>query len=998
LLFIGALFTRAERLPIKSYTTTDGLESSYIQHIFQDSHGFMWFATRNGLSRYDGHQFTTYNTEHGLPHSTINWVLESRSGVYWVATNGGGVCRFNPDGDGSARRQSQSLFTVYPLGDQLETNRVNVLCEDRNGRIWAGTDGGVFRLETTNEGDQFQRIKLGSKTYQEDDAGVSALIEDRRGVIWVAANSILHRLLPDGKIEHYTPQQGLLTGGIWTLLEDREGRLWAGAVQGLYELAPEPGPHRSILVRRYTTGDGLPHNIVLAITQTADDHLWIGTADGLVEFDGQRMHKITRAQGLSEKGVARITEDRDGNLWMSTYGSGVLRLIRNGFTSYGEADSPGFTQIYSIFEGDDGLFTVNESGHISQLSQEQITSAQLPAPQKPNDFWMAQRAFRDHAGEWWAVAPDKLYRFPKASSIKELATMRPKAVYTKRDGLPDENVHRFYEDSRGDLWFGVPVNARNRLLRWERATNRFHRYTEADGLPAFNAPFAFCEDRAGNLWIGFYDGGVARFRDGRFVLFTAADGWPAGVITNLFLDQEGRLWISSNQSGVCRIDDPEADHPNLIKYSAANGLASNDARCITEDQWGRMYIGTVRGVDRLDLQSGHIKHYTEADGLAAEFVICARRDRRGWLWFGTMKGLSRLIPESDRPASPPPVLITALRVAGTSYQVSELGQSEASGLVFDPHQNQLQIDFTGLTFALGEHLRFRYRLEGAESAWNPITRQRTVNYASLRPGSYRFVVEAINADGQLSPSPAVISFTIRPPLWQRWWSITLTVALIGIGLYGLHRYRLARMLEIERVRTRIAADLHDDIGSSLSQSAIISEVLHKQVSPREPNIDRNLSLMARVSREAVDSMSDIVWAINPQRDHLYDLVRRMRRFASETFPASGIDFRFEAPDSAHDLRLGADLRRQVFLIFKESVNNIVRHAACTEAAINLRIEGSWLILKMIDNGKGINGRRLVEGNGLVSMRKRAENLGGALQIANGAGNGTTIILKIPYGY
>jgi signal transduction histidine kinase len=197
---------------------------------------------------------------------------------------------------------------------------------------------------------------------------------------------------------------------------------------------------------------------------------------------------------------------------------------------------------------------------------------------------------------------------------------------------------------------------------------------------------------------------------------------------------------------------------------------------------------------------------------------------------------------------------------------------------------------------------------------------------------------------------------------------------------------------------RIAADLHDDIGSSLSQIAVISEVLHKQIHPQEHGIDRNLSLLARVSREAVDSMSDIVWAINPQRDHMHDLVRRMRRFASETFPALDIDFSFQGPGAEQDIKLDADVRRQVFLIFKESVNNIVRHSGCTRAAIEMSVEGPWLVLNIADNGQGIDGARFSDGNGLVSMRRRAESLGGKLDVISGNGSGTTIALKVLHGH
>ncbi|HEY8462378.1 MAG TPA: two-component regulator propeller domain-containing protein, partial [Blastocatellia bacterium] len=404
------------------------------------------------------------------------------------------------------------------------------------------------------------------------------------------------------------------------------------------------------------------------MSQSSDGRIWIGTTGGLTEFDGARMRSYTRAHGLSEAGVNSIIEDRDGNLWMGTYGSGVMKLIRNGFITYGEADGPGFTHVYSLLEDDNGeLFTIGEGWHISRFDKGKFISARPNVPEDASNYWMPQIAFLDHTGEWWVANSKKLYRFPRVSRIERLARIRPKTVYTTQDGLPDGTVHRFFEDSRGDLWFSIPVRGDPVLVRWERATETFHRYTEAGGLPPSNSPFVFCEDRAGDLWIGFYEGGVARYRDGRFTLLTtpsASDGWPAGVITNLFLDQSGRLWISSNQSGVSRIDDPTVDRPKPISYTMAEGLSSNDARCFTEDRWGRIYIGTVRGVDRLDPTTGRIKHYTLADGLSSDFVICALRDRRGWLWFGTMKGLSRLIPEPDRPATPPPVLITGLRVAG----------------------------------------------------------------------------------------------------------------------------------------------------------------------------------------------------------------------------------------------------------------------------------------------------------------------------------------------
>jgi signal transduction histidine kinase len=324
-----------------------------------------------------------------------------------------------------------------------------------------------------------------------------------------------------------------------------------------------------------------------------------------------------------------------------------------------------------------------------------------------------------------------------------------------------------------------------------------------------------------------------------------------------------------------------------------------------------------------------------------------------------------------------------------------LGETAVPALELEPNQNQIQIDFTSLAFAAGETLQYQYQLEGTDADWNAPTDQRTVNYASLSPGRYRFLVRAVNADGIASPHPATITFTILRPIWQRWWFLTLAALILGLAGYAGYRYRVAQLLKLERVRTRIATDLHDDIGSNLSRIALLSEVVRQQVRHDDPDVTERLSLISNVSRESVDAMSDIVWAINPQRDHLRDLVQRMRRFAEDAFQSRNIAFRFRAPSLEQDIKLGADMRREVFLIFKESVNNMVRHSACTEAEIDFRIEGGWLVLKLSDNGKGLDLTHESEGQGLLSMRQRAKKLGGELEIRSPNGQGTTVTLRVP---
>lgn len=325
-----------------------------------------------------------------------------------------------------------------------------------------------------------------------------------------------------------------------------------------------------------------------------------------------------------------------------------------------------------------------------------------------------------------------------------------------------------------------------------------------------------------------------------------------------------------------------------------------------------------------------------------------------------------------------------------------------SGLELGPNQNHLQVDFFGLSFAAGEVLRYQYKLEGAEADWSPLTEQRTVNYASLSPGTYRFLVRAISAEGTASPTPATVAFTILPPMWRRWWFFMLVAVVVGMIIYAIHHYRVARLLEIERVRTRIATDLHDDIGASLSEMAILSEVVRRQISATHPEAVERLGEMARKARELVDSMSDIVWAIDPRRDDLSHVVARIRQFASSVLEGHRIAWELQTPAELASIKLTPEQRRHVFLIFKEAINNVVRHADCSFVLLAISITHRHLVAEIRDDGCGFTvpdlstlGEPERQGHGLRNMQARAVELGGQLQIASAPGQGTRLTLTVP---
>jgi two-component sensor histidine kinase len=563
-------------------------------------------------------------------------------------------------------------------------------------------------------------------------------------------------------------------------------------------------------------------------------------------------------------------------------------------------------------------------------------------------------------------------------------------------------VFSLFQDSKGDIWVGSISLPLNGLSRLTRSDGSIHHFTEAEGLPKQDVlPTSFAEDQGGDLWVGFSLAGLARYRDGRFSFFTAADGVPESWIHAVFCDHSGRLWVSGGQSGVSRIDDPQSDHPKFVAYTVAQGLSSNQVNCITEDQWGRLYFGTGRGLDRLDPVTGHIKHYTSADGLVKGRVRYAMRDRSGALWFANETGLSRLVPEPDRPQPEPPVLIDGLQVAGVARPISELGETQIGPLQLAASQNQVSIDFVALEFDPGEVLRYQHWLQGADQDWSAPSDQRVINYENLAPGSYRFLVRAVTADGVMSLHPAMVAFTIPPPVWRRWWFVTLSVGLFGLMVYSAHHYRVARLLELERVRTRIATDLHDDIGSSLSRMAILSEVAKRRTEGSARESVKILTDIAESARNAVDSMSDIVWAIDPRRDDLSNVVFRVRQFASDLLSAKGIAWHFQTPDGFERVKLNPEQRRHIYLIFKEAINNSVRHADCQSVYLSLEVLHHQIVGEIRDDGRGFgvpapgqspeNGA----GHGLGNLRARAEQLGGNLRIDSSCGQGTSVRLSVP---
>jgi ligand-binding sensor domain-containing protein/signal transduction histidine kinase len=978
-----------EQLPTRIYTSADGLPGNSISRIVADSRGFLWFSTRDAISRFDGYRFRNFGSAQGLISLTGD-MLETAGGNYWLATEDG-LAHFKGT---SANPRFEYFRPANP-----KAGRVMALSADPAGGIWVGTQGGLYHLDRKSDQWQLRFVDIGLRGENWGDSSVDDILADSDGTVWVGAGSELYHCLPGGRCER--PRLPWPQPFVRDLVKDPDGTLWVGTRRGLCRIPANRGRAFNDPGSVCSPVREFQGKLIEALLKTPEGEILVATRNGLGVCQTGKGRKPSANCSAENQlpgigGITALGLDRAGNLWVGMHG--VARIAKHGFRTYTHQDGLDTNHTLSIFETQQGqLCVVTEGARAKPVNCFDGRAFHAVRPNIPrtvdNWGWSTRLlTFQSRAGEWWVPTGRGIFRFPPAT-VDGLGRTRPKAVYAR-----GETAYAIFEDARGSVWASTQIYSpnggvrANSLARWDLATGILEPFPDGEPVPSQVLATAFTEDRAGNVWIGLNSGKVLRFRDGKFQILPVDRGNPTWVST-LHVDSAGRLWVGTTD-GLNRIDEPGSSQLRMTRYTVAEGLSSNRVSCISEDLQGRIYLGSDLGVDRLAPAdpAPRIRHYTVADGLAPGDVLAALRDRHGTLWFGTREGLSRLDPAIEAPAPPPPVFISEMRVRGAPLPISFLGETSLAGIELSSDRNQVELEFVGPDFGVGGALRYQYRLENTDSGWSPATEQRTVNYANLAAGRYTWQVRAVTADGESGPA-ATAAFTILRPLWQRWWMRLLFFALVSALFYSIYRYRLARLLEVERLRTRIATDLHDDIGSSLSQIALLSEVARGW--PAEQEREKPLADIAQLSRDLVDSMSDIVWAIDPEQDRLGDLTHRMRRFANDLFSRDGVELHLDLPGDNQDQQIAADIRRQVFLIFKETLHNALRHSGCTSLAARLSVAGGFLALSVTDNGRGFEPGKSSRGHGLTSMRSRAAAFRGALTVDTAPGRGTVVSLRIP---
>lgn len=996
----------AERLPVQRHGVAEGLAEETVTALLKDSRGSLWIGSLNGLSRYDGERFKVYSEEDGLPKVRVTALAETPDGALWVATAGGLV---RLDASAPAGKPVFRPVAAAPPGKSVEFVTVS-----RAGGVLFGSGGELYRVSE-------RRATAVGLAALAGNAAVRSVRETPEGALWVGTSRGLFRAA-GGSLSR-VPLPGSASSDVRGVWIDRAGRIWVTTPGALFVLGPGTsagplGPAEPLLgsdgrvvlplhageTRSLSRVPGAPPGAWQRPLELRDGRMAISTSAGLVLLSDGRLAVYGRKNGLGDGILGELLEDAEGNLWIGTQSTGLLRVAPSGITSFGETDGLPDVRVGALFM-DEGHVVAAAGGNSSLARldgppfQPVVLDAAAPAPIR----WVWGRSvLRDRSGEWWIATRAGLERRAAAAFGPALERAPRKAVYTARDGLGANEVSALYESRDGTIWAGV-YDSPSPLARFDPRARRFVSFGAAEGLPAA-APLAFIEDGAGDLWVGFGSGGAGRLRNGRFERLLPSQGAPEGYVHDLLLDRAGRLWIANGAGGVVRVDEPAKERLAAVAVPMSDGSPSGSVLCLAEDAAGLLYLGTTRGVDRLDPATGRLRRFTTSDGLANNLVTCALRDRAGAVWFGTLEGVSRLVPVKDPPAPPPRAVLTSFRVNGVARDVPEVGSRALGEFVLLPDETRVRIDFAAPGFTAGGRMRYQTRLEGGDSAWSPPSPDPTVRYVGLAPGSYRFSVRAVGPSGAEAGEVAAVSFRIRPPFWRRaWFLLLVTAAGVALAVF-VHRQSLRRAIGVERVRTRLATDLHDDVGSSLARISILSEVGRRDVDPAGESA-RLFGEIGETSRSVIDALGDAIWSIDPRRDDLQSLGDRLRHFAADLLEARGIAFHLELPPQAPAIDVPPEPRRQLFLLLKEAITNAARHSRATAVSAVFRLSGRSLDVSISDDGAGFDPAARPPdpeggGRGLVNMKARALALGGRLEVETAPGRGTRLAIRglsLPFG-
>ena len=940
LLFATGLIStvQSQYLPFRTYSIELGLSESVAHTLVQDDRGYIWVGTGFGLNRFDGRSFKQFYESDGLPNNRIHSLFQDQNQTIWVGTE-----------TGLSVLHRDSLVTPEEVTG-LNSYSILDIYQDAEGNYWFGTDGnGVWMLTAEKE-----LLSIDEK-YGLPAERVRAVRQTSDGAMWIGSRESLIKLHND-EVTYFSLTQFSPDLRIRTLKVDEYDRVWAATTVGL--LLYENGHFRL-----YNNEHGLNDNRLQAVSVEAYDRVWLGSESGISLFNGDSFRNFTGSDGVPAVIIYATMIDAEGNIWFGTLGGGITVLTGELFESY-DIDNGLTNNVVTGFEED-------SEGNI-----------------------------------WIATYGGGILRYDDGFFT----------IFREQQGLIDDKVYVIYNDSQNRLWIGT----RDGISIYENG--QFRPLTQQE-FP-FRVIRKIKEDpETGDFWIATYNDGVIRLTDSGYVQFHIGNGFLHNTVMDIKRDEDGTYWFAT-YGGVAIFDGHEfseitiadglpsngvihihPDHLGNMWFSTFNGVAMYDGEQVRrlpdsgqtetisyftiQDHEHNYYVGTNVGLysivpdvllssTKIEEQLRAFRLYNQNQGLIANELNAGASfvASDGSIWLGTVEGLSRFWPERIKKNETPPGLeFEEILVSGREVNPERSYQ-------FNHDQNFVQFSFTGLSYEAPDQIFYQYKMHGLDEGWQ-ITRERTIRYPSLSPGEYLFELRAFNANGVLSTRTADFGFKILQPFYFRWWFALLVVMLlVAIMLFSIRYFRISKQVDIERMRVQIASDLHDDVGSSLTELALQTDFL--QAGELSDEVKQTLRQLGAHSRKIVSSLDDIVWSIDSRNDTAGDLTDRMQDYVNQVFVNKDVEVLYNFDQLRMDEKLPVDVKENVYLIFKESINNVVKHSNATKVQITFSFSGKTYALKIEDNGTGFNGNRK-SGQGLRNIKMRAERIGSEVDIYSNGG-------------
>ncbi len=976
--------TNASLWSLRPWQTEDGLPDNSVTGVAQTTDGYIWVATYGGLMRFNGATFSAVQAP-GVFKKSIRAMLLGRRETFWLGMDSGAVICLE-----------SNKTRTFGSADGLPGERIASMAEDREGAIWV--------IYTTT----LCRIKNGAvsrfSTEEGLPAGVSPWVTaDARGEIWFSKSGQVG-VVRDGKVQlkfSFTETAvriyGANTSGLWICV-------------GARLLKFVEGNEPTELTR-------LPGNVeAQALFEDRTGALWIGTAaDGLFRFKNGVLEKVP----TSHQSVNCINEDREGNIWVGTRGGGLDLLRPSAVELIGRDAGLPFESVASVCQDTQGImWVVAQSGALVNYrnGKWEVIST--------NSGWTSDAATcvaADKKGGVWVGARNRTLNYFRDGVWK---------TWSRTNGLHNGSVHLIFVASNDDVW--VVVGSPSRLQRM-----RDGKLAEPLPLPGDNRTIrAMTESAEGTLWIGTLEGQVLRVKDSALVVEEAISDPGNAPVRALESTADGALWIGYAGSGIGRLKAGK-----FSRITTAGGLADDFASQLLTDANGNLWVIGNRGAFMVQsnelaavingragkvrsLVFGHNEGLPNFQPNSSSFPnFCKAADGR--LWFALLNGLLTVQPEDIRANPlPPPVVVERVRVDdqpaavydGDSSLQTENGKDltdlrrKGATLHLPPGHRKLELEFAALSFASPENIEFRYQLENFDEKYIEAGRtERSAKYSHLPAGNYTFHVQACNNAGVWNDTGVALPIVVSPYFWQQWWFrllvlVIFTASVVAVVRYVSFRRLRARVLHfeqqaaVEKERSRIARDMHDEVGAKLTRLSLLTEMAG--VNPEMPaSALGDVREISETARETIRSFEEVVWAVNPRNDTLADLVHYFCRYAEDYFESSPVRCVFDLPENIPSRVLPTEIRRQIFLAAKEALNNVLKHAKANRVCVSLTTDAGGFKISIEDDGCGFDRasppKRAGGGNGLENMSERLRSVGGEFDCLSEAGRGTRICFVAP---